>query len=194
MTAPAPRPSADLAERLLDGLNEPQRAAVVHRDGPLLVLAGAGSGKTRVLTHRVAYLIAAHGARPDEIVAITFTNKAAGEMKARIEGLVGGIARTMWVSTFHSMCARLLRREAPRLGYRSTFSIYDEDDQRRLLKRCLADLDIDPKRVPPEAVARQISDAKNQLLDAAAYREKVAGFLAEAAADVYERYERSWRR
>ncbi|MBN2204719.1 MAG: UvrD-helicase domain-containing protein, partial [Thermoleophilia bacterium] len=190
MTAPAPRPSAGLAERLLDGLNEPQRAAVTHGDGPLLVLAGAGSGKTRVLTHRVAYLIAAHGARPDEIVAITFTNKAAGEMKARIEGLVGGIARTMWISTFHSMCARILRREAQRLGYRSTFSIHDEDDRRRLLKRCLMDLDIDPKRVPPEAVARQISDAKNQLLDAAAYREKVAGFLAESAAEVYERYER----
>ncbi len=174
VTAPTPRPSAGLAERLLDGLNEPQRAAVMHGDGPLLVLAGAGSGKTRVLTHRVAHLIAAHGARPDEIVAITFTNKAAGEMKARIEGLVGGIARTMWISTFHSMCARILRREAQRLGYRSTFSIHDEDDRRRLLKRCLVDLDIDPKRVPPEAVARQISDAKNQLLDAAAYREKVA--------------------
>jgi len=190
VTAPAPRPSAGLAERLLDGLNEPQRAAVTHGDGPLLVLAGAGSGKTRVLTHRVAYLIAAHGARPDEIVAITFTNKAAGEMKARIEGLVGGIARTMWVSTFHSMCARVLRREAQRLGYRASFSIHDEDDRRRLIKRCLVDLDIDPKRVPPEAVARQISDAKNQLLDAAAYREKVAGFLAESAAEVYERYER----
>jgi len=185
-----PRSSPDLAARLLDGLNEPQRAAVAHVDGPLLVLAGAGSGKTRVLTHRVAHLIATGAARPDEVVAITFTNKAAGEMKARIEGLVGGIARTMWISTFHSMCARILRREAQRLGYRSTFSIHDEDDRRRLIKRCLADLDLDPKRVPPEAVARQISDAKNQLLDAAAYREKVAGFLAEAAADVYERYER----
>jgi DNA helicase II / ATP-dependent DNA helicase PcrA len=178
------------ASRLLEGLNDQQRAAVTHAEGPLLVLAGAGSGKTRVLTHRVAYLIAAHGVRPDEIVAITFTNKAAGEMKDRIERLVGGIARTMWVSTFHSMCARVLRREAPRLGYRSTFSIHDEDDRRRLLKRCLADLDIDPKRVPPEAVSRQISDAKNQLLDAAAYGEKVAGFFAQTTAEVYERYER----
>ncbi len=197
MTAPASRPTADGsaaappdAERLLDGLNEQQRAAVSHGDGPLLVLAGAGSGKTRVLTSRVAYLIAAHGARPDEVVAITFTNKAAGEMKDRIAGLVGGIARTMWVSTFHSMCARILRSEGPRLGYRSSFSIHDEDDRRRLLKRCLVDLDIDPKRVPPEAVARQISDAKNQLLDAAAYGEKVAGFFAQTTAAVYERYER----
>ena len=155
---------------LLAGLNDQQRLAVEHFDGPLLILAGAGSGKTRVLTHRVAYLIQERGVRPDEIVAITFTNKAAGEMKARIEELVGPIARTMWISTFHSMCARILRREAERMGYKSSFSIHDEDDSRRLLKKCLEELDLDPKRFAPEAISRAISDAKNQLQDAAAYR------------------------
>ncbi len=171
-------------------MNEPQREAVTHTEGPLLILAGAGSGKTRVLTHRVAYLLATRKARPDEVVAITFTNKAAGEMKERIEGLVGPVARVMWVSTFHSMCARVLRREAKRLGYGSTFSIHDEDDRKRLVKRCLEALDIDPKRYPPEAIARQISDAKNQLMDAAAFREQTGGRFSKAAADVYERYER----
>jgi len=176
--------------RLLAGLNEPQRAAVTHVDGPLLILAGAGSGKTRVLTHRVAYLLAAGHARPDEILAITFTNKAAGEMKERIEGLVGGVARAMWVSTFHSMCARILRREADRLGYRSTFSIHDADDQRRLVRRCLETLEYDSKRNPPEAITRQISDAKNQLLDAAAFREQTGGRFARVTADVYDLYEK----
>ena len=177
-------------ERLLAGLNEPQREAVTHVDGPLLILAGAGSGKTRVLTHRVAYLLAAGHARPDEVVAITFTNKAAGEMKERIEGLVGGVARTMWISTFHSMCARILRREAQRLGYRSTFSIHDEDDRKRLVRRCMETLEFDPKRNPPEAIARQISDAKNQLQDAAAFREQTGGRFGRVAVDVYELYEK----
>jgi DNA helicase-2/ATP-dependent DNA helicase PcrA len=176
--------------RLLAGLNEPQREAVTHVDGPLLILAGAGSGKTRVLTHRVAYLLAAGHARPDEVVAITFTNKAAGEMKERIEGLVGGVARTMWVSTFHAMCARILRREAQRLGYKSTFSIHDADDQKRLVRRCMETLELDTKRNPPEAIARQISDAKNQLQDAAAFREQSGGRFGRVAADVYELYEK----
>jgi len=175
---------------LLAGLNEEQRAAVVHFEGPLLILAGAGSGKTRVLTSRVAYLMQVHGARPDEVVAITFTNKAAGEMKERIGGLVGPIARTMWISTFHSMCARLLRREAQRMGYRSTFTIHDEDDRRRLIKRCLEELDLDPKRFPPEALARQISDAKNQLIGAEEFRERIGGRFAQTAADVYALYEK----
>jgi DNA helicase-2/ATP-dependent DNA helicase PcrA len=174
---------------LLAGLNREQRAAVTHCEGPLLILAGAGSGKTRVLTHRVAYLIQVHHVRPDEILAITFTNKAAGEMKERIEGLVGPIARTMWISTFHSMCARLLRREARLLGYKSTFTIHDEDDRRRLLKRCLEELNLDPKRFPPESLSRQISDAKNQLRGPAAFREHSARF-APAAADVYDLYEK----
>ena len=175
---------------LLAGLNEPQRQAVMHSEGPLLILAGAGSGKTRVLTHRVAYLIEVHGVRPDEIVAITFTNKAAGEMKERIEGLVGPMARTMWISTFHSMCARLLRREAQRIGYKSSFTIHDEDDRRRLIKRCLEELNLDPKRFPPDALARQISDAKNQLLGPDEFRERSGGHFAKASADVYELYEK----
>ena len=175
---------------LLEGLNGPQCEAVEHYEGPLLILAGAGSGKTRVLTHRVSYLIYAYGVRPEEILAITFTNKAAGEMKQRIEQLVGPIARTMWISTFHSMCARILRREAKRLGYKSTFSIYDEDDRRRLIKRCLEELDLDPKRLPPEALIRAISDAKSLLKDPEAFKEQVGSFFAQHAARVYELYEK----
>jgi len=186
----APGAPAEPEHPLLAGLNEPQRAAVTHFEGPLLILAGAGSGKTRVLTHRVAYLIKVHGARPDEVVAITFTNKAAGEMKERIGGLVGPIARTMWISTFHSMCARLLRREAQRMGYKSTFTIHDEDDRRRLIKRCLEELNLDPKRFPPEALARQISDAKNQLIGAEEFRQRIGGRFAQASADVYMLYEK----
>jgi DNA helicase II / ATP-dependent DNA helicase PcrA len=190
------RPGAEVSAQaaaehpLLAGLNEPQREAVTYFEGPLLILAGAGSGKTRVLTHRVAYLIQVHGVRPDEVVAITFTNKAAGEMKERIEGLVGPIARTMWISTFHSMCARLLRREAERIGYKSTFTIHDEDDRRRLIKRCLDELNLDPKRFPADALARQISDAKNQLIGPGEFRERVGGHFAKASADVYELYEK----
>ena len=187
-----PAPSAPPAPEhpLLAGLNEPQRDAVTHFEGPLLILAGAGSGKTRVLTHRVAYLIQAHGVRPDEVVAITFTNKAAGEMKERIAGLVGPIARTMWISTFHSMCARMLRREAQRIGYKSSFTIHDEDDRRRLIKRCLEELNLDPKRFPPDALARQISDAKNQLVGPEEFRERIGGHFAQTAADVYALYEK----
>ena len=155
-----------------------------------MILAGAGSGKTRVLTHRVAYLIKVHGVKPEEVLAITFTNKAAGEMKARIEDLVGPVARTMWISTFHSMCARIMRREAQQLGYTASFSIHDEDDRRRLIKRCLGQLEIDPKRFTPESLGRTISDAKNQLLDAAAYGEQVGNFYSKAAAQVYELYEK----
>ncbi len=125
-----------------------------------------------------------HGVRPDEMVAITFTNKAAGEMKERIEGLVGPIARTMWISTFHSMCARMLRREAQRIGYKSSFTIHDEDDRRRLIKRCLEELNLDPKRFPPDALARQISDAKNQLVGPEEFRERIGGHFAQSAADV----------
>ena len=174
---------------LLAGLNDEQRKAVTHVEGPLLILAGAGSGKTRVLTHRVAWLLQVEHVRPDEVVAITFTNKAAGEMKERIEDLVGPVARTMWISTFHSMCARLLRREVKHLGYKSTFTIHDEDDRRRLIKRCLEELNLDPKRFPPESLARQISDAKNQLIGPAEFRERSARF-APAAADVYDLYEK----
>ncbi|MDQ3631874.1 MAG: UvrD-helicase domain-containing protein, partial [Actinomycetota bacterium] len=139
----------DRVERLLEGLNEPQREAVVHGDGPLLILAGAGSGKTRVLTHRVAHLVHTGRARPNEILAITFTNKAAQEMRERVERLLGHSTRAMWVMTFHAACARILRSEAPRLGYTRQFTIYDQADSRRLVKKSIDDLGFDPKRFTP---------------------------------------------
>ena len=176
-------------EALLADLNPPQRDAVVHGEGPLLILAGAGSGKTRVLTHRIAYLVGTRQAAPGEILAITFTNKAAQEMRERVEALVGARARAMWVMTFHSACARMLRSEAQRLGYTRGFTIYDEQDSLRLVKACVEELDIDPKRFAPRGLRRQISDAKNQLLDAEGYRLKVSSFFEQTAADVYERYE-----
>jgi len=176
-------------EALLEGLNEPQREAVLHGEGPLLILAGAGSGKTRVLTHRIAHLVYSGRAKPSEILAITFTNKAAQEMRERVEMLVGTRARAMWVMTFHSACARMLRSDAHRLGYTRGFTIYDEQDSVRLVKRCIEELDVDPKRFTPRAIKRQISDAKNQLLDSAAYREKVGSFFEQTAADAYELYE-----
>src|ERR1700716_1828570 len=138
-------------EALLSGLNDPQREAVTHGEGPLLILAGAGSGKTRVLTHRIAYLVATDAAKPSEILAITFTNKAAGEMRDRAELLVGRRVRAMWGMTFHAACARMLRAEAPRLGYTRQFTIYDQADARRLIKRCLDELGVDPKRFTPAA-------------------------------------------
>jgi DNA helicase-2/ATP-dependent DNA helicase PcrA len=174
---------------LLEGLNDPQREAVLHSEGPLLILAGAGSGKTRVLTHRIAHLVGTGQAQPGEILAITFTNKAANEMRERVSALVGRRARAMWVMTFHSACARILRAEAERLGYTRGFTIYDEGDSLRLVKQCLEELDVDPKRFPPRGIRRQISDAKNQLLDAAGYRLKVDSFFEQTAADVYELYE-----
>src|ERR671938_301940 len=148
-------------DSLLEGLNEPQREAVLHEEGPLLILAGAGSGKTRVLTHRIAYLVDTGAARPGEILAITFTNKAAEEMRGRVEQLVGRRARAMWLMTLHSACARMLRADADKLGYTRGFTIYDEADSLRLVKRCIDELDIDPKRFTPRAIKRQISDAKN---------------------------------
>jgi DNA helicase-2/ATP-dependent DNA helicase PcrA len=181
-------------DELLAGLNEPQREAVVHGDGPLLVLAGAGSGKTRVLTHRIAHLIHSGQARPGEILAITFTNKAAQEMRERVELLLGHSTRAMWVMTFHSACARILRAEAPRLGYTRQFTIYDQSDARRLTKRCLDQLDVDTKRFTPAAVHHQISAAKNWLRDAEAYRQQVGSFFEQTVADVYELYERDLHR
>ena len=154
------------------------------------MLAGAGSGKTRVLTHRIAYLVATGLAHPSEILAITFTNKAADEMRERVEALVGGVSRLMWVMTFHSACARILRREAERLGYKRSFTIYDEADSLRMVKRCMDELDVDPKRFPPRAVQSQISGAKNRLLDAEGYREETAGFFEDTVADVYALYEK----
>ncbi|HEU4943645.1 MAG TPA: UvrD-helicase domain-containing protein [Solirubrobacterales bacterium] len=181
---------ADRAERLLAGLNDPQREAVLHGEGPLLVLAGAGSGKTRVLTHRIAYLLATGAARPGEILAITFTNKAASEMRERVGALVGRSVRAMWVTTFHSACARMLRADAEKLGYARTFTIYDESDSLRMMKRCMAEVGVDPKRYPPRAIRSQISGAKNKLIDAAAYAQAQGSVFEETAAAVYELYEK----
>ncbi|NLT06882.1 MAG: UvrD-helicase domain-containing protein [Solirubrobacterales bacterium] len=178
---------------MLEGLNEPQREAVEHGEGPLLILAGAGSGKTRALTRRIAYLVGTGQARASEILAITFTNKAAAEMRERVGELVGNQARAMWVMTFHSACARILRSEGEQLGYTRRFTIYDEGDSLRLVKRCMDELGLDQKRYPPRSIRRQISDAKNQVLDAAAFKLKVGGFVEQATADVYERYERRLR-
>ncbi len=183
-------PGADRVERLLAELNGPQCEAVLHEEGPLLVIAGAGSGKTRVLTRRIAYLLATGAARPGEILAITFTNKAAAEMRERVEQLVGRSARAMWVTTFHSACARILRAEAERLGYSRGFTIYDESDSLRMLKRCMAELGIDPKRYPPRAIRSQISGAKNQLIDASAYARARGNVFEETVAEAYVLYEK----
>ena len=177
-------------EALLEGLNRPQREAVEHGEGPLLVLAGAGSGKTRVLTHRIGYLLATGMARPSEILAITFTNKAADEMRERVGRLTGGAVRQMWVMTFHSACARILRQHAERLGYKRGFTIYDEADSRRMVKRCMDELDIDPKRFPPRSIRSQISGAKNRLRDSETYRSEQGSFFEETVADAYVLYER----
>jgi DNA helicase II / ATP-dependent DNA helicase PcrA len=181
---------ADQAERLLVDLNDAQRQAVTHGEGPLLVLAGAGSGKTRVLTHRIAYLLATRRARAGEILAITFTNKAAQEMRDRVERLVGRATRAMWVMTFHSACARIMRAEAERLGYSRSFTIYDEADSLRMVKRCMEELEVDPKRYPPRAIRSQISGAKNKLLDAVEFAEAANATFEETTAEVYTLYER----
>src|ERR1700728_2373915 len=181
-------------EGLLDGLNPAQREAVTHGDGPLLILAGAGSGKTRVLTHRIAYLVATDAAKPNEIIAITFTNKAAAEMRNRAELLVGRSVRAMWVMTFHSACARMLRAHADKLGYTRQFTIYDQADARRLIKRCLDELGVDPKRFTPGAIHNQISDAKNKLRDADSYAQMVGSYFEQTVADVYRMYERELHR
>jgi DNA helicase II / ATP-dependent DNA helicase PcrA len=177
-------------ETYLSDLNPAQREAVLTTEGPVLVIAGAGSGKTRVLTRRIAHLLAAVGAKPPEILAITFTNKAAAEMRERVEQLVGPPARACWVMTFHAACGRILRREAPRLGYRTNFTIYDSADQLRLTKQCLEELERDPKRFTPRGIHSQISNAKNQLIGPADYASRVASFYDQTVADVYELYQR----
>ena len=177
-------------ETYLADLNPAQREAVLTTEGPLLVIAGAGSGKTRVLTYRVAHLLAACGVKPNEILAITFTNKAAGEMKERVERTLGPIARAIWIMTFHSACGRMLRSEAERLGYRSNFTIYDQADQVRLVKACLEELERDPKRFVPRGIHSQISNAKNQLIGPDEYASRVASFYDQTVADVYNLYQR----
>jgi len=189
------RPDADEAARLLVGLNAEQRAAVLHAGGPLLIVAGAGSGKTRVLTHRIGHLLATGRARPGEILAITFTNKAAAEMRERVETLVGPAARSMWVSTFHSACVRILRKEAATLGLRSGFSIYDSADAQRLLTMVSRELDLDPKKFPAKALASKISALKDELVDPETYA-RASGSASGSGnefdatlAEVYTRYQ-----
>jgi DNA helicase-2/ATP-dependent DNA helicase PcrA len=181
---------ADRVERLLGGLNPPQRKAAEHVEGPLLVVAGAGSGKTRVLTHRIAYLLATGAARPGEILAITFTNKAAAEMRERVGDLVGRSVRAMWVTTFHSACARMLRADAERLGYSRSFTIYDESDSLRMLKRVMRELGVDPKRYPARAIKNKISGAKNQLIDSDMYAETQGSVFEEVVAECFPLYEK----
>ncbi|MDJ0960284.1 MAG: DNA helicase PcrA [Acidimicrobiia bacterium] len=178
-----------VGDSLLEDLNPVQREAVAATEGPVLVVAGAGSGKTRVLTRRVAHLIKDHGVSPFSILAITFTNKAATEMKERVAELVGPVSYDMWVSTFHSACARILRREAHRLGYRSAFSIYDSADSLRLVTMVVRDLDMDPKRFPPRNIRATISNAKNELVDYETFASQGTGFYHEKIADVYRLYQ-----
>jgi DNA helicase-2/ATP-dependent DNA helicase PcrA len=178
------------ADSLLDGLNPQQRAAVLHEGGPLLIVAGAGSGKTRVLTHRIAYLVAEREVAPPEILAITFTNKAAGEMASRAYALTGARARGMWLLTFHSACVRILRREAPRFGYPSSFTIYDQADSERLMGLVCKELDLDPKYHPPKAMANRVSTLKNELLDYETATAQANGYREKALAEAYGEYQR----
>ncbi|WP_433385029.1 DNA helicase PcrA [Actinoplanes sp. CA-142083] len=180
-------------ESLLTGLNGPQRDAVTHAGSPLLIVAGAGSGKTRVLTHRIAYLLAERNVHPGQIIAITFTNKAAGEMKERVAHLVGPRARLMWVSTFHSACVRILRAEHDHAGLKSTFSIYDADDSRRLMQLVIRELDLDPKRYTARGLAAQVSNLKNELVEPDDFKNKAKGPNERALAEAYEMYQRRLR-
>ena len=188
-----PRRGGPSPDELLDGLNEPQAAAVRHEGAPLLVVAGAGSGKTRVLTRRIAWLISQRGAHPGSILAITFTNKAAAEMKERVEDLVGKRARIMWVSTFHSACVRILRKEVERIGYKSSFSIYDAADSKRLMTLVCSDLDLDPKRYPPAQVLNWVSDQKNELRDPEDAAKDAQNNLEQTYAAAYALYQRRLR-
>ena len=181
-------------ETLLEGLNGPQREAVTHTGTPLLIVAGAGSGKTRVLTHRIAYLLGHRGVQPGQVLAITFTNKAASEMRERVEALIGPRAKAMWVSTFHSACVRILRREAATVGLKSTFSIYDAADSQRLMAMVVRDLDVDPKRYPPRVLCHKVSTAKNELIDEESFTASVGNNPYEAVvAQAYTDYQRRLR-
>src|SRR4030095_969935 len=171
----------------LDKLNPEQREAVLHRDGPLLILAGAGSGKTRVITFRIAYLIGDGHAEPGQVLAVTFTNKAAQEMRERVEGLIGNDAGGTWLSTFHALCARLLRREAPKIGLSRDFVIYDSSDQVAVVKHAQLELQIDDKLVPPRAALARISQAKNRMEGPDTLRGQW-NIRDEQTAKIYDRY------
>jgi DNA helicase-2/ATP-dependent DNA helicase PcrA len=182
--------TAEAADALLDELNPQQRAAVVHQGGPLLIVAGAGSGKTRVLTRRIAYLLAERDVSPGEILAITFTNKAAGEMAARVADLTGWRSRAMWVMTFHSACVRILRREATRFGYPSSFSIYDQADSQRLMALVCRELDLDTKNHSPKAMLAEVSNLKNELIDYETFAGRAEGYRQKTLAEAYAEYQR----
>ncbi len=184
------RARADELESYLAGLNAPQRQAVTHAGQPLLIVAGAGSGKTRVLTSRIAYLLGVRDVHPGSILAITFTNKAAGEMKERVAELVGGRAKAMWVSTFHSACVRILRSEAKRFGYTSSFSIYDQADAQRLMTLVCRELDLDPRRYPPRQFSNAVSDFKNELIDYETALAQAGTHQQRMVAEAYELYQR----
>jgi DNA helicase-2/ATP-dependent DNA helicase PcrA len=178
------------SDSLLAGLNPQQRAAVVHEGGPLLIVAGAGSGKTRVLTHRIAYLLAERHVAPRQILAITFTNKAAGEMASRAQAMTGSSSRAMWLMTFHSACVRILRREADRFGYPSSFSIYDQADSQRLMALVCRELELDAKFFPPKSMLGQVSNCKNELVDYETMAARASGFREKALAQAYAEYQR----
>src|SRR5215217_1205246 len=190
----APRTAARAAvlttERLLEGLNPPQREAVLHEGGPVLVVAGAGSGKTRVLTRRICYLVSQRKAHPGSILAITFTNKAAAEMRGRIMDLIGNRAKLMWVSTFHSACVRILRAEISRFNIARTFSIYDDADSKRLMQLVAHDLDLDPKRFPVRAIMNWVSGCKNELVDYESAASRARSPMEESYAEAYREYQR----
>jgi len=191
---PGPAPERPQKSRrsidLLKGLNPPQREAVLHEGSPVLVVAGAGSGKTRVLTRRIAHLVAERNVHPGSILAITFTNKAAAEMRSRVGELVGGRAKLMWVSTFHSACVRILRQEIDNFGLKRTFSIYDDTDSKRLMTMVANELNIDPKRFPPRALLNWVSDQKNDLIDHETAKKNAVGPVQEAYAQAYATYQR----
>lgn len=183
-----------LTERLISGLNPEQQKAVKATDGPLLLMAGAGSGKTRVLTHRIGYLMVEKGVNPYNILAITFTNKAAREMRDRIRSMMGGAADEIWISTFHSMCVRILRRDIDRIGFNRNFTILDTTDQQSVIKGILKDKNIDPKKFDPRALLGAISSAKNELLDTEEYAKQAGGYFDQVVSDVYTEYQKRLRK
>ncbi len=186
----AARPARPTPEQLLEGLNPPQREAVLHEGGPVLVVAGAGSGKTRVLTRRIAYLVSERRVHPGSILAITFTNKAAAEMRGRVMDLVGNRAKLMWVSTFHSACVRILRSEVGRFNISRSFSIYDDADSRRLMQLVAHDLDLDPKRFPVRSLMNWVSNCKNDLVDHESAQARAQTPVEESHAEAYREYQR----